>query len=139
MKILTPSHFSALQEVDEEGDTGNQVEFEEILSVEEEIVTEDSELERIKEAIKTNDDVNEANGKTNKVGDNSGMKGEKEISRTDQTVKIVAGIEHWPDLAITRTSLPRRSKTMHEVVPDKTMQEVTPGKLGRGTNKKSYQ
>ncbi|KAL0726876.1 hypothetical protein Bca4012_022969 [Brassica carinata] len=128
VRILTPSRFSALQEVDEEGVTGKQVVFEEILSVEEEIVTEDSELERITEAIKKKDDVNEANGRTNKGGDNSGMKDEMEISKTDQTVKVVAGIEHWPDLT-TRPSLPRRSKTMHKVVPDKNMQESTPGKL----------
>ncbi|KAH0872593.1 LOW QUALITY PROTEIN: hypothetical protein HID58_069955, partial [Brassica napus] len=35
--LLTPSRFSALIEVDEKGDTVNQVEYEEILSVEEEI------------------------------------------------------------------------------------------------------
>lgn len=40
---MTPSRFSALIEVDEKGDTVNQVEYEEILSVEEEIVREETQ------------------------------------------------------------------------------------------------
>ncbi|KAJ4914427.1 Uncharacterized protein Rs2_09048 [Raphanus sativus] len=39
VKILTPSRYSALLQVDENGETINQVDYEEILSIEEEVVT----------------------------------------------------------------------------------------------------
>ncbi|KAH0880115.1 hypothetical protein HID58_067509 [Brassica napus] len=49
VKILTPSRFPALLEVDEKGNGVNQVEYEEIISVEEEIVIEETEEEVSKE------------------------------------------------------------------------------------------
>ncbi|KAF3523953.1 hypothetical protein F2Q69_00047828 [Brassica cretica] len=50
----------------------------------------------------------------------------KEGKKSDQTVKSIAGIEHWPDLATIsiKPSLPRRFKAMHKIVPDKSMVQI---------------
>lgn len=127
VKILTPSRFSALQEVNEEGELGNQVEYEEVLSVVEEIITEENAVEKV-----GNDDEKEVEGEENMEENTNEIDGEKEVNSNDQAVKSIAGIEHWPDLATTtRPSLPRLSKTMHKVVPDKTMQRGVQGKHGK--------
>lgn len=80
-------------------------------------------------------------GKEENKDESSGVKEIMEESKKDQRSQRIAGIDHWPDLAanIIRPSLPRRSKTMHKVIPDKTMQRGTPGKHGKGSNKNSLQ
>lgn len=121
MKILTPARFSALLEVDDKGDAVNQVEFEEILRIEEEIIVEKANEEvRKEDTIKVSEDGEEGKDKT--IGGKSGMKETKEDNKNDQIGKSIAGIEHWPDLENSiRRSLPKRSKTMHKIVPDKSV------------------
>lgn len=48
----------------------------------------------------------------------------------EDNIAVIAGIEHWPDLTANsiRPSLPRKSKTLHKIVPDKSRQGGTPGK-----------
>ncbi|KAH0879448.1 hypothetical protein HID58_066842, partial [Brassica napus] len=93
VKILTPSRFSVLLEVDEKGDGVNQVEYEEIISVEEEIVIEETEEELSKEENKEeeveakNDIMEDIKGRETSVEGNKSGIGQS-----------VAGIEHWPDL-----------------------------------------
>lgn len=49
VKILTPSRYSALLKVDEKGDGINQIEYEEVLSMEEEVITVEFENESVQE------------------------------------------------------------------------------------------
>lgn len=121
VKILTPARFSALLEVDDKGDAVNQVEFEEILRIEEEIIVEKANEEvRKEDTIKVSEDGEE--GKDETIGGKSGMKETKEDNKNDQIGKSIAGIQHWPDLENSiRRSLPKRSKTMHKIVPDKSV------------------
>lgn len=111
-KLLTPSRFSALLEVDENGDKIKPIEMEKVLSIEE---------------------CNGGKNVTEEVGieeQTGGMNGNKEVREENQK-RDIAGLdskEHWPDLASAtkiRPSLPRRSKTLHKVIPEK------PGQLGK--------
>ena len=131
MKILTPSRFPALLEVDEKGDGVNQVEYEDIISVEEEIVIEETEDEVCKEENKKE----EVEASNDIMEDTNGREAPEEGNKSGKAGKSVAGIEHWSDLTANsiRPSLPRRSKMMHKIVPDKNMQGGTPWKKGRGT------
>lgn len=131
VKILTPSRFSNLLEVDEKGDSIIEVESEEILSVVKEIVEENVSIIKGKEA--------EAIEERGIADENKGeVEGEKENKEAESQNQGIAGIpvtqEDWPDLASAskiRPSLPRRSKTMHRVVPETT------GNMGK-RNKNSY-
>lgn len=130
--IMSPSRFSPLMEVDEQGEKENEikeieesvekeemeeiVEIEEILSIEEEIIEEvnnkkDEEQEGFKKGA--DESTNEGNAeKRSVVGiQNQGIAG---IQNTQ---------ENWPDLASAsklRPSLPRRSKTLHRVISENT-------------------
>ncbi|WZZ54471.1 hypothetical protein YC2023_054578 [Brassica napus] len=123
VKILTPSRFSNLLEVDEKGDSIIEVESEEILSVVKEIVEENVSIIKGKEA--------EAIEERGIADENKGeVEGEKENKEAESQNQGIAGIpvtqEDWPDLASAskiRPSLPRRSKTMHRVVPETTVAE----------------
>lgn len=122
VKILTPSRYSALLQVDENGETINQVDYEEILSIEEEVVTVEFTDGRVVEEKSVPKEL-----KNSEEGDTRG-----------QNTKVIAGIEHWPDLGsnTTRPILPRKAKTMHKTI---AMKEGTPGKLGKGGTKNSSQ
>lgn len=122
VKILTPSRYSALLKVDEKGDAINPIEIEEILSIEEEVVVEKDE-----EIIRLNEESQEKVIEMEKITEAEGDK---------QTVKSIAGIEHWPDLASNtlRPSLPRKSKTQHKFISEKSTKRDTPGKAGKGDN-----
>ncbi|WZZ60247.1 hypothetical protein YC2023_060354 [Brassica napus] len=97
--------------------------YEEIISVEEEIVIEETEEELSKEENKEeeveakNDIMEDIKGRETSVEGNKSGIGQS-----------VAGIEHWPDLTANsvRPSLPRRSKMMHKIVPDKNLQGGNP-------------
>ncbi|KAF2548237.1 hypothetical protein F2Q70_00021737 [Brassica cretica] len=93
VNILTPSRFSVLLEVDEKGDGVNQVEYEEIISVEEEIVIEETEEELSKEENKEE----EVEAKNDIMEDIKGREASVEGNKSG-TGQSVAGIEHWPDL-----------------------------------------
>ncbi|KAF3589061.1 hypothetical protein F2Q69_00029223 [Brassica cretica] len=93
VNILTPSRFSVLLEVDEKGDGVNQVEYEEIISVEEEIVIEETEEELSKEENKEE----EVEAKNDIMEDIKGREALVEGNKSG-TGQSVAGIEHWPDL-----------------------------------------
>lgn len=148
VKILTPSRFSALLEVDEKGESVNLVEYEEILSIEEEILVEETNEESSKEVSEeVSNEVNkevavqvENEEELDQDKSESEMKEAKD-EKSNQAATSIAGIEHWPDLATNsiRPSLPRRSKTLHKVVPDKISQKGTPGKQGKVNNKISSQ
>ena len=90
---MTPSRFSVLLEVDEKGDGVNQVEYEEIISVEEEIVIEETEEELSKEENKEE----EVEAKNDIMEDIKGREASVEGNKSG-TRQSVAGIEHWPDL-----------------------------------------
>lgn len=119
--------------MDERGDVINQVEYEEILSIDEEVVTVNFEEGRVVES--------NTQKKDEEKDENNDMEENKEIEKETQTAKSIAGIEHRPDLvsSSTRPYLPRKSKAMHKVIPDRSVKEGTTGKLGKGSNKKSSQ
>lgn len=118
VRILTPSRYSALIEVNEEGDGINLVEYEEVVSVEEEIIKEGN----------TEDINNEIVG--TEVNDEDAVVVHEKKDQEEDNIAVIAGIEHWPDLTANsiRPSLPRKSKTLHKIVPDKSRQGGTPGK-----------
>lgn len=125
VKLLTPSRFSALSGMDEKGDSMHNVEFEEIISVEEETIVEGINGELSSEG---EDKRNEELESGKEMKEDSNM---KKGSEEENTTKSIAGIEHWPDLTATlRPSLPRKSKTMHKFVSDKA-QGGSPGKVGK--------
>lgn len=130
VRILTPSRFSTLLEVDESGDRISPIEIEEILSVEEEVIEEESTDEGETKIIEVVGDEN----KKEKVTI------EEKIGEVKQTVSGIADIqnnlEHWPDLgASLRPSLPRKSKTQHKVIPEIPAPKHTPGKPGKRSYK----
>ncbi|KAL0650745.1 hypothetical protein Bca4012_093436 [Brassica carinata] len=119
VKILTPSRFPNLLEVDEKGDVINVVETEEILSVVEEILEEGVDTERV---IEENKEKEKEDIDTERKENDCEMQKEGNKFEENQNQGI-AGIqisqENWPDLASAskiRPSLPRRSKTLHRAV-----------------------
>lgn len=100
VKILTPSRFSSLLEVDEKGDSINLIEIEEILSIEEEKIEEEEEGNA--RAEKVEDEKKEvAEGKPDE------RKGEEEKEEGNiaegSLIQGIAGVqntqEHWSELA----------------------------------------
>ncbi|KAG2256342.1 hypothetical protein Bca52824_075636 [Brassica carinata] len=119
VKILTPSRFPNLLEVDEKGDVINVVETEEILSVVEEIMEEGVDTERV---IEENKEKEKEDIDAERKENDCEMQKEENKFEENQNQGI-AGIqitqENWPDLASAskiRPSLPRRSKTLHRAV-----------------------
>ncbi|KAF3558872.1 hypothetical protein F2Q69_00016735 [Brassica cretica] len=98
VKILTPSRFSNLLEVDEKGDSIIEVESEEILSVVKEIVEENVSIIKEKEA----EGIEERGIADENKGE---VEGEKENKEAESQNQGIAGIpvtqEDWPDLAMT--------------------------------------
>lgn len=123
VKLLTPSRFSALLEIDETGDMIKSKEMEENSNIEE---ANTKVGEKSKEKAK---EVSEENKDEEEMGEIN----EKEIVSVGNQKQDIAGlnsesVEHWPDLASAtriRPSLPRRSKALHKVIPEK------PGQLGK--------
>lgn len=153
VKILTPSRFSNLLDVDEKGETIEE-ETEEIPSVVEEITNAEieeipnaeieeilnAEIEEIPSVVeeKMEKDTEREKDKEKKEESNEEKMDSEDDSKESQHQGI-AGIkntlENWPDLASAskiRPSLPRKSKTLHRVVqvPEK------PG--NRGTKQKPF-
>lgn len=108
VKLLTPSRYSSLLEVDEKGDMINPIEVEEVLSIEEVVIEEEKETEE--------------NKKEEENADKKERKQEANEGSQDQNIAGLNSKDHWPDLASAtrvRPSLPRKSKTLHKVVPEK--------------------
>ncbi|KAL0898319.1 hypothetical protein Bca101_082280 [Brassica carinata] len=117
VKILTPSRFTNLMEVDEKGDEISVIETEEILSIVEETLEKDTNAEKTMEEKEEKEDAERKeaeNEKDQEEGTNEGKYQNQGIAGIQITQ------ENWPDLASAskiRPSLPRRSKTMHRTVP----------------------
>ncbi|KAH0863341.1 hypothetical protein HID58_080552 [Brassica napus] len=114
VKILTPSRFPNLLEVDEKGDVINVVETEEILSVVEEILEEGVDTERVIEENKEKEkeDIDAERKENDCEMQKEGNKFEENQNQGIAGIQISQ--ENWPDLASAskiRPSLPRRSKT----------------------------
>lgn len=122
--LLTPSRYSTLLSVDEEGVEIRPDEYEEILSVEEEVIEEGIPvvMSKEKEEIAVTDEA---------IAEIYERKDQEE-----NNIVVIAGIEHWLDLTANslRPSLPRRSKTLHKIVPDKISKKVRRGRKGIKTH-----
>lgn len=133
VKILTPSRYSTLMEVDEKGDSITEEADGDILKVVEDNEEQGIEIENNsdlegKEARKEEKTEEESVNQNNVIEKRNEF--EKKEATKEKSTEVenmsqgIAGIqvtqENWPDLASAtkiRPSLPRRSKAMHRVVP----------------------